>query len=276
MAIKLNNLLNLSPNELKRTKIRLNIGNKKDGSPIDLFKTNPQKLADWNFWNNKSYKVGQISIGLIRLSDDKWVLYTVADITKIIPLPVGQHGIGCEYKERESCKAYFGRIIVRFHNKSQQTFRDAEKIIDQCEVSEILPDVYTGFDFPGYDNVMLSYTELKTIVKGNYPGYKKALEKQKAVYVITDTNTGKLYVGSATSENNMLLARWTSYVNTYHGGNIKLRELVKKRGEKYVEDYFQYSIIENYNQKTDDKYILERESYWKDVLKTRDFGYNDN
>lgn len=275
MAIKLNDLLHLSHDELKRTKIRLNMGNKTIGNPIDLFKTNPQKLAEWNFWNNKTYRVGQISIGLIRLYDDKWVLYIVADITKIINLPKGT-GIGCEYKERASCKDYFGRVIVTFHNTCQQTFRNAEGIIDQCIVSEILPDVYTGFDFPGYENVKLSFLDLETIVKAKYLSYKNALANQKAVYVITDTHTGKLYVGSATSNNGMLLARWSSYVATGHGGNVKLRELVAEKGIGYVKKYFQYSIIENYNQKTDDNYVLNRESYWKDVLQTRVFGYNDN
>lgn len=276
MTIKLNDLLRLTDDELKKTKIRLNIGNKTIGSPIELFKTNPKKLAEWNFWNNKTYRAGQISIGLIRLYDDKWVLYTVADITKIIELPIGTQGIGCEYKERESCKEYFGRVIIRFHNTCQQTFRDAKRIIDQCIVSEILPDVYTGFDFPGYENVKLSYSDLETIVRAKYLSYKNALANQKAVYVITDTHTGKLYVGSATSNNGMLLARWSSYVETGHGGNVKLRKLVDQEGIDYVKKYFQYSIIENYNQKTDDNYVLNRESYWKDVLQTREFGYNDN
>ena len=44
----------------------------------------------------------------------------------------------------------------------------------------------------------------------------------------------------------------------------------------YVEKYFQYSILENYNSKVDKHIILERESWWKEVLKSREFGYNSN
>ncbi|MCT7850480.1 MAG: GIY-YIG nuclease family protein, partial [Lactobacillus iners] len=89
-------------------------------------------------------------------------------------------------------------------------------------------------------------------------------------------NTGKLYVGSATSDNEMLLKRWKDYLETGHGGNEKLIKLVEAEGIEYIEKYFQYSILENYNAKVDDKFVLGRESWWKDVLKSEDFGYNGN
>ena len=40
--------------------------------------------------------------------------------------------------------------------------------------------------------------------------------------------------------------------------------------------YFQYSILENYNAKVDDDIILSRESWWKEIFKSREFGYNKN
>ena len=103
-----------------------------------------------------------------------------------------------------------------------------------------------------------------------------ALENQKAVYLITDANNGKLYVGSATSKNKMLLQRWSNYIENGHGGNKELKELVEKKGFDYVKKYFQYSILENYNAKVDDHVILERESWWKETLQSRKHGYNAN
>ena len=38
----------------------------------------------------------------------------------------------------------------------------------------------------------------------------------------------------------------------------------------------QYSILENYNAKTDDKIVLRRESWWKETLQSRKWGYNSN
>lgn len=61
-----------------------------------------------------------------------------------------------------------------------------------------------------------------------------------------------------------------------HGGNKELKRIVDSEGLDYVRSYFQYSILENYNAKIDDEIILERESWWKEILQTRKFGYNDN
>lgn len=281
--LKLNDLLCLTQDELSVTKVRLNTynGNK---NPIDEFKKNPKLLLGWNYWNNKTYRVGQISIGLVNMGDDRWLLFTVGKINRILDYPVDGNnnksldgkGIQVEYETLQKFEDLYGRVVVSFHNESQQMFRNANNIIDNLIIKEILPSIYSGFDFPGYDNVSLSYSELETIIKGNYPSYKNALSNQKAVYLQTDKKTGKMYVGSATAKYGMLLSRWTSYVKNGHGDNVDLMDLVTKEGFEYVKQNFQYTIIENFNSKVDDDYVLERESYWKEVLQTRKFGYNKN
>lgn len=85
-----------------------------------------------------------------------------------------------------------------------------------------------------------------------------------------------MYVGSATAEKGMLLARWSSYVHNGNGGNEGLIELIKEKGFDYIKENFQYTILENYNSKVDDEYVLKRESYWKEVFQSRKFGYNKN
>ena len=80
-----------------------------------------------------------------------------------------------------------------------------------------------------------------------------ALQNQKAVYLITDRSNGKLYVGSATSDSGMLLQRWANYIDSGHGGNKELIELVNKEGIDYIKRNFQYSILENYNAKVGDE-----------------------
>ena len=276
--LKLNDLLGLTPEELSRTKIRLNTYNG-DKNPIDEFKKNPQLLLNWNYWNNKPYKKDQISIGLVNMGNHKWFLFTVGVIKNVLEKPIhsvdGINGVQVEYETLEKYSDLYGRVVLNYHNKSRELFRNAD-LIDELEVKEILPCVFTGFDFPGYDNVSLSYEQLETIVNGNYPSYHNALENQKAVYLQTDTATGKLYVGSATSKYGMLLARWRTYVRNGHGGNKDLIKLVEENGFDYIKKNFQYTILENFNSKVDDEYVLTRESYWKDVFQSRKFGYNKN
>ncbi len=273
--IKLNDLLKLTEEEIARSKIRFNQSNGID-NPIEIFKSNPQKLLDWNYWNSQSYKVGQISIGLVKMNYDEWLLFTVGTIMKVKNMK-SNSGVACEYKTaNERYGQLFGRVIVKYHKKFQSQFPNASTVLEDLEVKEILPSVFSGFDFPGYDNVSLTYYELETILKGNYPSYRNALENQQAVYVLTDTNTGKLYVGSATSKNQMLLSRWAGYIKTFHNGNEELKELFEIKGENYFKQYFKYSIIENFNSKVNPDFVIDRESYWKKVLDTRNHGYNKN
>ena len=56
----------------------------------------------------------------------------------------------------------------------------------------------------------------------------------------------------------------------------KLKELVEEKGLKYIQENFQYSILETFTDDVSDEYIIARESFWKEVLLTRIFGYNAN
>ena len=103
----------------------------------------------------------------------------------------------------------------------------------------------------------LTYNELKAIIENNKMDWINALSNQKAVYLITDLYTGKLYVGKASSNEGMLLDRWRTYVKNGHGGNEELINIVKEKGFEYIKKNFQYSIIEKYNAKVEDEFTLE-------------------
>lgn len=271
--ISLNDILHFSPEQITNTRIRFNKNNG-EHDPIKFFNENPEELLLWNYHNNKHYKPGQYSIGLVSMGNDKYLLFTIGKILSYKDKT--ESGVDINYETLDCYSKYFGRLIVRYHNKSQNLFRTATGLIDEIEVSEILPTIYDGFEFPGYENVTLTYSQLKTIVEGDYPSYRNALAKQKAVYLQTDKLTGKLYVGSATSDNGMLLARWGTYVSNGHGGNEGLKELIKEKGFDYIKNNFQYTILENFNASTPDEYVLSRECYWKEVLSSRKHGYNRN
>ena len=280
MAIKLNDLLKLTESELENTKIRFCQYNGED-NPIDLYKKNPTELLNWHYWNSQKFKEGQLTIGIVKLDGDDWLLFTIGRITK--DLKLSYRGVGYEYETLGFVEEkgidysdFYGRVVISYHKKMMSQFPNANTVINEFLVKEILPSLYTGFDFPGYENVSLSYYDLETILNGNYPSYKNALEHQQAVYVLTDKKTGKLYVGSATAKDKMLLSRWMGYITTFHNGNKDLKELYEKEGAEYFKKYFQYSIIENYNSNVDYNYIIKRESYWKKVLDTRNHGYNKN
>ena len=172
-------------------------------------------------------------------------------------------------------KEFIGKLVVGFDLKEEspsaarQRYRYLESLLDKMEVLELKREVLKR-EFPGYDNVNVTWRELESLIET--PVWKTALENQKAVYLIVDTKTGKKYVGSAYG-NNMLLGRWRNYIANGHGGN----KLLKPLDFEYIKENFKYSILEIFKSSVDDEIIRNRESFWKEVLLTRtEFGYNDN
>ena len=147
--------------------------------------------------------------------------------------------------------------------------RLAKSVINDCEVVQILPDTFDNDIFPGYDKVNVSWQELSRLISKE--SWKTALQNQKGVYLITDISNGKMYIGSAYGEN-MILGRWQSYVKTGYGGNVEF----KKLNFDYIKQNFKYSILDIFKSTVDDQLIIARESWWKSVLQTREFGYNKN
>ena len=273
--ILLDDLLHIPAELLDNVKVKFNQHNGYN-DPMDLYLRDPEVVnTQWLFWRTKQryFNVGQIAVCLLKLSYDTWLLTTIKQVTK----ELGVHsGINYEGEELEEYRQYYGRVIVKYHKTAQTQGMFYSTVKDDLEVQQLLPTTFDGDEFPGYDSVRLTYMQLASILERRKQSWIAALENQKAVYMITDTYNGKLYVGSATSDTGMLLQRWRNYVDNGHGGNKELVALVKEKGFDYVKQYFQYSILENYNAKIDDHVVLKRESWWKDTLQSRRFGYNAN
>ncbi len=273
--ILLEDLLHIPAEMASDVKVKFN-QHDGDNDPMELYLREPEIVnTQWLFWRNKQryFSIGQIAICLLKLSNDTWLLTTIKRVTKELGV---LDGINYEGEELEEYRQYYGRVIIKYHKTAQTQGMYYPTVCNDLEVLQLLPTTFDGDEFPGYDNVRLSYMQLASILERRKQSWVAALENQKAVYLITDTCNGKLYVGSATSEKGMLLQRWSNYVDNGHGGNKELLALVKEKGFDYVKQYFQYSILENYNAKIDDHVVLKRESWWKDALQSRRFGYNSN
>lgn len=128
-----------------------------------------------------------------------------------------------------------------------------------------------------FENMRLSFDELESIIAAPdfYSDWVGALSTTYAIYLITDTVSGKQYVGSAYGKNG-LYGRWSEYVNTRHGGNKKIKELLKEDSERYHK--FPFSILQILPKSlaVDNTSVIEIESLWKSKLNTIQFGLNDN
>lgn len=143
------------------------------------------------------------------------------------------------------------------------------------EVLYIMPKI-SEIVFTSYDKVVLSYKNLNHIVTHirEHKEWQERLSAVAGVYLITDTKTGRHYVGSASGQEGGIWGRWSDYARTKHGGNKRLVELITADNE-YC-DNFLFSILEVFPIKRDKHEILEYELLYKRKLCTMQFGLNSN
>jgi hypothetical protein len=147
--------------------------------------------------------------------------------------------------------------------------------LGQTTVSSILETAFFGDPFPGHDRINHTLADFTVIVSQQRPDWRIALEHMKGVYVIHDQTIGARYVGSAYGDTG-IWQRWSTYAETLHGNNVGLRELLAEKGADHFRANMKFALLEFWSMRTDDGHVLERESYWKNVLQARSLGHNKN
>ena len=150
-----------------------------------------------------------------------------------------------------------------------------DTVLDDITVASILEEAFAGDPFPGHDRINHSLAELQAVVRQQRPDWRIALEHMKGVYVIHDSKTGERYVGSAHGDTG-IWQRWSHYAATLHGDNLGLKDHVAAVGEDDYRQRMRFALLEFWSMRTNDAIVLERETYWKEVLLSRSLGHNKN
>lgn len=162
------------------------------------------------------------------------------------------------------------RVVVRWNN----TRAWHQWITNEMEVLEISPGLHYRM-FTDYLDLILSFPELREIVRNGYRDWHTALSSVKGVYLITDTATGKLYVGSAYGDDG-IWGRWCDYVSTNgHGGNKKLLAMLSADPE-YAVNNFRFSILMLLPKTITPQEAIRKEILFKRKLGSNSFGLNEN
>lgn len=286
MDLMLNQILNLSEDEISISKIEFNMqaGKASEGGQpfIDrwLRYGDAEKASgtceDCSYWgwygNQHNYLPGQMAFSFIRMSAREWLFVSAAEIVEV------PERSRAKVRVLKRFEPLYGRLVVncsKGNTYGRYVFR-LDRYLGQCAVKEILPCVYSGEAFEGYDKVHLPYSRLADIFGGRIlPTYHDALKSVIGVYCLTDTHTGKHYIGSATGSDGVA-QRWGNYLDTKHGGNKKLLDLHRRKGDGYFEAHFTFTLLEHFGLSYDPEKVIEREQYWKRCLDTVRNGYNDN
>lgn len=263
-------LLSLYDTSITPENSKLHLAMSNDENILDMFFSN--KFEEWQTYQSKRNFGRDLIISLIKLPQkDRWLFAGVFNSIKSKRL---KNYYKYETSPVETVNGLIGRVIIHYHRPSRQSYPYAENCSEHLRVFKMLDKKLCVPDFPGFTHIAITKSTLDIIVKQEIPSWKAALSNVAGIYLITDKNNGKLYVGKA-SGNSGLWQRWCAYSTTGHGGNKELKEVLEKNDEDYSKN-FQYSILETADTNASEEDILTRESHWKKILCTREHGYNSN
>ncbi len=252
---------------------KIHCATNKNDPPLEAFFAG--KFKDWQeTQTKKNFKCKHV-LSLIHLGNDRWLFAGIYKIKGVKPRRFkGKDRFMYSTQEVKGLGHLTGKAIIQFQRNFRASYLLGHKYEDQLVLVGLRNQRMTIGDFPGYNSVRLSYRMLKTIIRESNPSWKTALSNVAGVYLITDISNGKVYVGSAYGGDG-IWQRWAVYAKNGHGGNKELRELLRKKKADHAE-FFQFSLLEICDLNSSDDYVISREVHWKNVLKSREFGLNQN
>lgn len=174
-----------------------------------------------------------------------------------------------DIEESDVLSALRGRLLIEW---SKDAVRWAKKgpAASAFKIVEIADPEAVAF--PGFDQVLIDHAELQLVIDDpRYAAWRTALGAVQGIYLITDTSTGKHYVGKADGSER-ILQRWTAYARDGHGGNKGLKEL-RDADAKHAR-HFQFSLLRVFGPSVPMAEVNDAEEHYKRALLSRKFGLN--
>lgn len=302
MNYTLEQFLNFSPQQVENSKITLSVKTN-DFDPLSIWLTENGN-ADFSYHSHyssrpqaeqkkapaRNFSVDSTVLGFVNIGVNRWLFITAGVVTEVPEISKEfPNGTTCKYEIIDKFSPLFGKLIINLEkgNKFSRYAFNLNTFISQATIEQILPVNYGVRPFPGYANVNISFNDL--LVQIEDLEWKSPLSAVSGIYLLTDTQTNKKYVGSAYGTNG-IYGRWRNYLDRGYDKeeeqsgtnfpNSQLRQIATNPnlGLIYIKNYFKFTILETIPNNTAKNDVIKRENYWKEVLNTRsrDFGYNSN
>lgn len=246
----------------------------KDGDEDPLRLHHSGEFEEWQTRQTRRNFERDYVLSLIMLPEkDRWLYAGTFLVGSVFENPGVPEPYTYGLRRLECCDELVGRLVVSYTRSGRQPYIYGETGAAKMVVHEIRAESMHLGDFPGFKQVDLPFPDLEVIVRQNVTSWRTALSNVSGIYLISDVQGGKLYVGSATGGRG-IWGRWCDYADG-HGNNLALKELVSADGVARA-SAFRLSILEVADLDASPMDVLERESHWKRVLLTRQHGYNRN
>lgn len=244
--------------------------------PIDVLATSQEEWRGWNSWRSATNDFNRDFIFSVAQDKHDPTLWLFGGIWEVLERRPEPQAHSYTVALRADLMGPFIRRLWLRHKRSGRNIRQRmESVLPTVTVSSILEEPFAGDPFPGHDRINHSLADLQAVVSQARADWRVPLESMKGVYVIHDSETGQRYVGSAYGDTG-IWQRWATYAATLHGGNEGLKALLEEKGDESYRTNMRFALLEYWSMRTDDSHVLQRESYWKDVLQARSLGHNRN
>ena len=239
--------------------------------PLDDFARDPEIWREWQEYRPQNDVFNRkfiFSLAKFYHENNIWLFGGVYEVLE-------RHPNHYEVRLTQQGAGFIGRLKLRLRFRAMTSYVNLETKYNDFEVQEILREPYTGRAFPGFDNIHLSFCELEAIVGAEERlDWRSPLQSVAGIYLITvhTANTVRQYVGAASGDQGVW-SRWVDYINTGHGNNAGLTELVDEHGGiDYCRQHFRFTLLEHMPLNTLPDNVQAREDHWKQILGTRGRG----
>ena len=145
--ILLNDILKIPEEEIENYKIRFMINNGHI-EPLTIMIQNPKELLDWIAWKSDKDDLSRKKvITFVRYytkSQDQWIFTGIYKVNKKDNFDKIKNGVGYDIVPIEKYQKLYGKLIVKYKNDTQQLKRNAENVLNDIKIVEILNEQYRG------------------------------------------------------------------------------------------------------------------------------------
>lgn len=239
--------------------------------PLDVLTRSKEDWLGWQRYRGNAkerFPVDKI-VSFAQISGNRFLFGGVFEITS-------RSSKRYSVKYTKDYSELIGRLILEFTGKNTRaTVFKPSYVFENSLVSGIYEHRFQGEPFISYEEINHSFSAIDIIISNSLPDWKVALSSIYGIYLISDKNTGKHYVGSAYGGNG-IWGRWSNYVNNFHGSNDDLVELFNKKSETYFRENFKFCLLEVMSSSSTKEEVIGKESLWKNKLFTKEHGHNRN
>lgn len=239
--------------------------------PIDALAKSEETWLGWQVYrgNAKERFTVDTIVSFAQISGNKFLFGGIFNITS-------RSSEKYEVEYSPDYKDLIGRLVIEYlGNNTRATVFRPTHVYENSRIVALYETRFKGEPFSSFELINHNFNAIEIIIKNELPDWKVALSSVSGIYLITDEETGKHYVGSAYGGNG-IWGRWCTYINSYHGNNDDLVELFKDKSESYFRENFRYSLLEVVSSSLPKEEVIRKESLWKEKLFSRKHGYNRN